>query len=387
MTNTYRRSLLNPEHDGDRAPLETQRTAVHFASPYRRRISEYEQVLLHTQPNPDWVRGGIGVGGWGTRFPGGRGPWENYFTEARCTDWFAFRDPEGRWQRPYVAEKADEWRTTSRLFTTFHSQGLHRSGDRYWLQTVVGEHLGALVLHDYGIFMALASPVRDTLVDTLRVAVVNWAMDFLDNAQQIQAEKVFLGRVLSESVADLEPARRRWLEDPTYAGARAFVEHLWGDGYDHIEVIFALAMIYEPLFGRVVRRELYYRLAPLHGDQLTPQVLWPSFRAAEAAGAWTRELFERHLGADPEFGGYNRRLMGWWARRWLPRAVTAIAGLSGLFTSTAQLRDAPLPTARDIFATVAREWLDEFAPLWESDVGIDDLLDLYDRAATVGSTA
>ena len=183
MTNTYRRSLLNPDQDLEREPLETQRTAVYFASPYRRRISEYEQVLLHTQPNPDWIRGGIGVGGWTTRFPGGRGAWENYFTEARCTDWFAFRDPEGRWQRPYVAEKADQWRTTGRLFTTFNSHGLHRGADQSWFENVVAEHLGALVFHDYGIFMALGSPIRDSLVDTLRVAVVNWAVDFLDSAQ------------------------------------------------------------------------------------------------------------------------------------------------------------------------------------------------------------
>ncbi|MGV0792849.1 MmoB/DmpM family protein [Mycolicibacterium sp. XJ1819] len=384
MTNTYRRSLLNPEHDGERTPLETQRTALHFANPYRRRISEYEQVLLHTQPNPDWVRGGIGVGGWTTRFPGGRGPWENYFTEARCTDWFAFRNPEGRWQKPYVAEKADEWRSTSRLFTTFSNHGLHRDGDPQWFQTVVGEHLGALVLHDYGIFMALASPIRDVLVDTLRVAVVNWAVDFLDSAQQIQAEKVFLGQVLSESIADLEPSRRRWLEDPAYAGARTFVEHLWGDGYDHIEVLFALSMIYEPLFGRVVRREFYYRSAPLHGDQLTPRVLWPSFRSAEAAGTWTTELFGRHLGADAEFGDYNRRLMGWWTRRWLPRAVAAIAGLSGLFTATATLRGSASASPRDIFETAARDWLGEYGPLWASELTVDDLLQLYDRAPAVG---
>ena len=119
-------------------------------------------MLLYAQPNPDWIRGGIGVGGWSTRFPGGRGAWENYFTEARCTDWFAFRDPEGRWQKPYVAEKADQWRTTGRLFSTFDSHTLHRRADRDWVETMIGEHLGAIVLHDYGLFMALASPIRDS---------------------------------------------------------------------------------------------------------------------------------------------------------------------------------------------------------------------------------
>jgi Methane/Phenol/Toluene Hydroxylase len=369
VTSTYRRSLLNPEHDVERAPLETQRTAVHFANPYRRRMSEYEQVLLHAQPNPDYIRGGIGVGGWSTRFPGGRGAWENYFTEARCTDWFAFRDPEGRWQKPYVSEKADQWRTTSRLFSTFNSHLLHRGADEAWFKTMIGEHLGALVFHDYGIFMALASPVRDTLVDTLRVAVVNWALDFLDSAQQIQAEKVYLGQAVAESIAELEPAKQLWLNDPAYAGARSFVEHLWGDGYDHIEVIFALGMIYEPLFGRFVRHEFYYRLAPLHGDLLTPQVLWPSFRSTEAANTWTRELFGRILGEDAEFGSYNKQLMAWWTRRWLPRAVEATAAISTLFDES----------PRQIFESVAADWVKDIATVWDSDLTTEDLVALYDK--------
>lgn len=370
MTNTYRRSLLNPAHDLDRAPLETQRTAVHFANPYRRRLSEYEQVLLYAQPNPDWIRGGIGVGGWSTRFPGGRGAWENYFTEARCTDWFAFRDPEGRWQKPYVAEKADQWRTTGRLFTTFSRSALDRGADTEWFTTVVGEQLGALVFHDYGVFMALTSVIRDSLVDTLRVAVVNWALDFLDNAQQIQAEKVYLGQAISDSIAELEPGKRLWLHDQAFAGARTFVEHLWRDGYDHIEVIFALAFVYEPLFGRFARQEYFYRRASLHGDHLTPQVLWPSLRGAEAADTWTRELFDRVLGSDVEFGVYNRQLMAWWTRRWLPRAIDAVADFSSF-----------LESPRETFEVLAADWTRDFAPIWGSDVTTTDLIDLFDKSA------
>jgi hypothetical protein len=385
VTSTYRRSLLNPEHDLEREPIETQRTAVYFANPYRRRISEYEQVLLYAQPNPDWIRGGIGVGGWGTRFPGGRGAWENYFTEARCTDWFAFRDPEGRWQKPYVAEKADQWRSAGRLFSTYGTQSLHRGADPAWIETMIGEHLGALVFHDYGVFMALASPIRDSLVDTLRVAIVNWALDFLDSAQQIQAEKVYLGQAISESLAELGPAKQRWLHDPAYVGARSFVEQLWRDGYDHIEVVFALALIYEPLFGRFVRQEHFYRLAPLFGDRLTPQVLWPTFRSAEAANTWTHELFANILGSDKEFGAYNRQLMAWWTKRWLPRAVSAVAGISTIFPSTGPLSDAHHETPRQVFEVLANEWIQHTAPLWDSDLTAADLLDSYDASLAAGS--
>ncbi len=387
MTNTYRRSLLNPEHDIDREPLESQRTAVSFGNPYRRRMSEYEQVTLYAQPNPDWIRGGIGVGGWSTRFPGGRGAWENYFTEARCTDWFAFRDPEGRWQKPYVAEKADEWRNTSRLFSTFASHGMYRGADATWIEHVVGEQLGAMALHDYGIFMALTSAIRDCLVDTLKVAVVNLALDFLDSSQQIQAEKVYLGRVFDESLAEVEPAKRMWQDDPAFTGARTFVEHLWRDGFDHIEVIFALTLIYEPLFGHFVRHEYFSRMAPAHGDQLTPQILWPAMRAAQAANTWTRELFGRVLAGDEEFGTYNRQVMAWWTRRWLPRALDAVAAASMLFDSTDILRSATGDAPRQKFESIAADWVSDVAPIWSSDVTVHDLLSLYDKNASDRRTA
>ena len=184
----------------------------------------------------------------------------------------------------------------------------------------------------------------------------------------------------------MEPAKRRWLDDPAYAGARTFVEHLWGDGYDHIEVIFALGLIYEPLFGRFIRREFYYRFASLHGDQLTPQILWPSFRSAEAADTWTKELFGRLLGSDAEFGEYNRQLMTWWTQRWLPRTVRAIAGISELFASTDAIRHAEVDP-RKVFETVAADWLSDFASIWGSDLSIDDLLDHYDRDVAAVSAA
>jgi hypothetical protein len=252
---------------------------------------------------------------------------------------------------------------------------------------VIGEQLGALVLHDYGLFMALTPPVRDSLVDTLRVAIVNWALDFLDSAQQIQAEKVFLGQVVSESIAELDPAKQRWLNDPAFAGARTFVEHLWRDGYDHIEVVFALALIYEPLFGRFARQEYFYRLAPLHGDHLTPQVLWPSFRSADAASTWTRELFDRILGNDPEFGFYNRQLMAWWTQRWLARAVDAVADFSTLFASTELSRTGQPESPRRIFEALAVDWVRDIAPIWDSDHTTADLLGLYDKRVSGGSAS
>jgi Methane/Phenol/Toluene Hydroxylase len=371
----YRRALLNPDYDAGPAVLEERRTAIHFANPYGARISEYEQVLLFTQPNPDWIPGGIGVGGWSAAFPGGRGAWENYFTEAKTSDWFVFRDPEGRWQRPYVAEKADEWREFERLLATFASQGLHRRLDPRWTTDVLAGHLGALAFHDYGVFMALASPIRDCLVDTLRAAVVTSALDFLDNAQLIQAERIYLGRMTLLTQPDLALPRALWLNHPAWRGTREVVEEMWGKTYDHIELLFVLHVLHEPLFGRLARGEFFASQAAFHGDQLTPRVLGYSARAAAAARTWTVELFGRTLGGDPAFGDYNRKLMRYWAEKWLPLVIEALRDFSDLWQASDILQEngAPRACAHSI-RRVIEDWYQDLAPLFDPPIGQEALV-------------
>lgn len=367
----FRRTLLNPRFDAHEAVLEERRTPLSFARPYGTRISEYEQVLLYAQPNPDWIPGGLGVGGWATSFPGGRGAWENYTTEAKTTDWFVFRDPEGRWQRPYVSEKADEWREIQRLITTTAARRSYRNIDPEWTSKVLCGHLGALALHDYGMFMALAAPTRDCLVDTLRAAIVATALDHLDNAQMIQAEKVFLAQISDQATAEIAPSKALWLEDDTWAEARRVVEEIWGPTYDHIEILFAMHVIHEPLFGRFVRDEFFMQAAPLHGDLFTPRILGYAARGAEAAHAWVMELFARTLGADPKFGPYNRTLMHFWTEKWLPLSLGAMTGAAKLGSATARLRRGD--GAFDVQAAQRRvcdDWLDRFGLLFDKPIDI-----------------
>jgi hypothetical protein len=308
-------------------------------------------------------------------FPGGRGAWENYFTEAKTSDWFVFRDPEGRWQRPYVAEKADEWREFQRLVATSSSRGLYRDLDPEWTRLVLSGHLGAMALHDYGVFMALGGPIRDCLVDTLRAAVVTSSLDFLDNAQMIQAERVYLAQVAA-AAADLALAKTLWTEDPAWRGARKVVEELWAETYDHIELLFALHVLHEPLAGRLARHEFFTCQAPGHGDAFTPRVLWYAARAAEAARGWTVELFGRTLGGDPVFAGYNRKLMRYWAEKWLPLEIAALRDLAGLWQTTAVRQAGPDASvvAERAVRRVVEDWAATFAPLFDPALDIDGLV-------------
>lgn len=370
-----RRAFLNPAYDVEREPLETRRTSQWYAKPYRRRISEYEALLLYAQPNPDWIPGGLSTGGFCNKFSGGRAPWENYTTEAKSSDWFVFRDPSGRGQPTYVAQKAEENEETGRLFATIAEQGLYRNMDREWTMEVLPTIFGAYAHHEYGLFMALASPARDSLTDVLRVAIITGALDHLDNAEMIQAEKVFLSHNVDGFSAEVAPAREAWLSHPAYRTARETVERLWGDVYDHIETVFAIFMVYEPLFGRFARQQFFHSVAPFHGDQLTPAIVWPSITASEVDAKWAFELFGHALGQDPKFGGYNKALMRLWTRDWVVQSVQAMTDFASLFASTSTLRshvssEHVLEGAR----TVIGDWARRYAPLFELDVDVEDLV-------------
>ena len=368
-----RRLLLNPDFDEVVEPFETRRTMGYYANPYRQRISEYEKVLLYAQPSPDWIPGGLGLGGWTGKFAGGRGAWENYFTEAKSSDWFAFRDPGSRWEQPYVQEKAEEWREAQRYMESSVAERLHDDIDPEWAERIITRVLGAFIHHDYGLFMAHASVVRDTFTDVLRVAAGTGALDHLDTAQMIQAQRMLLAQVRDDVTEDIAPAKEAWLTDPALQGARTVVERLWTESYDPVETLFGMYMVYEPLFGRFARRELLHHHAGLHGDHCTPRTMWSALRAGDAAARWAFDLFERVLAGDPNYAAYNVKVMRMWAETWIPLTLAAMADLVGLWDATGRMRSAsagPGAAAR----RVAGEWAKAYAPVFGWEATVDDLV-------------
>jgi hypothetical protein len=221
--------------------------------------------------------------------------------------------------------------------------------------------------------MAHASVVRDTFTDMIRVAVGTGALDHLDTAQMIQAEKMYLAQVRPDVDEDIAPPKEAWLSDPIFAGARTVVERLWGESYDAIETLFGLYMVYEPLFGRFARREFFYRHAALHGDHYTPQMIWSTLRAGEAASRWAFDLFQRVLGGDPAFGAYNVKVMQMWAETWLPLTLEAMSDLMPLWETTERLRTGsvgPHVAAQ----RVVGEWIESYAPVFGFEGTDKDLL-------------
>jgi hypothetical protein len=130
---------------------------------------------------------------------------------------------------------------------------------------------------------------------------------------------------------DVEAAKRRWLEDPAWQPARAYVERLrtvtdWG------EIVVAVTLVFEPLVERLLRRELLVRCATANGDSVTPGVLRGAEHEGDWIAAWGSALVRLALD-DPEHGAANRAVVGEWLEEWTALATQAARALEPVFAA------------------------------------------------------
>jgi methane monooxygenase component A beta chain len=317
-----------PDH-----PLDTQRKMCYFVEPRGKRLTEYEIMNCYSQPTPDWINGGLDWGDWTQKFHGGRPSWGNETTEMLSTDWHRHRDPAARWHPVYVKAKSEDWRVLQRFLESFSADGSLRTIDPHWRDHVLTAHLGALGFSEYGLFNAHSSVIRDCTGDTLRSTFAFAALDKVDNAQMAQLVRTFISKLVPGYSDSPDAGKREWTKGTIYKSARETVESIWQDTYDWNEIAFAAHSVYDPLFGQLVRREFFQRLAPAFGDSLTPFLvagMQTSFQTTKAAMA---DVFYYCLADDPEYAGYNRRWLRAWTEKWLPRTIAAMTDFLGVFAS------------------------------------------------------
>jgi len=342
-------------------PLEKQRKMMYFLKPYWRRLTEYEIMTVYSQPTPDWIAGGLDWGDWTQKFHGGRPSWGNEFTELRTTNWHRHRDPAKRWHPIYVKDKSEEWRYTDRYLKGYSAEGQVRSMDPYWRDEIIGNYWGAFMFNEYGLFNAHSSIVRDCLSDTIRTSVTFAAFDKVDNAQMIQLERSFLAKVVTGFEESTDAPKKIWLEEPAYQGARNFVEEIWQGTYDHMESLFTLHMLYDPLFGQLVRKEFFQRLATNNGDGLTPFFINQAQTYAHIVKDDMKDLFVRCLADDPEFSDHNRAWMQAWCDKWLPLAQKAMTDFMGMYAKvpdTAGVVDKAI--IEESVTRVVSDWVEDY---------------------------
>jgi methane monooxygenase component A beta chain len=338
-----KRGLIDPERAAeilkvipDKA-LDTQRKMNYFVEPRWKRLSEYEILTVYSQPTPDWIPGGLDWGDWTQKFHGGRPSWANEFTELHTTDWHRHRDPARRWHMPYVKDKAEEWRYTTRFLEAYSAEGQVRSIDTYWRDVILAGHYGALIYYEYAAFNAHSSVVRDCLGDTIRSSATFAALDKVDIAQMIQVERTFLGKIVPGFEESTAHPKQLWTTDPIYKGARLLSEELWQGIQDFNEILWSFHCVYDPLFGQFARREFYQTLAPHFGDSLTPFFINQAQLYHQTTRADMQDLYFHSLANDPQFGAYNKRFLRVWTNKYLPQVVTALKDFMSIYSTVLKI--------------------------------------------------
>jgi methane monooxygenase component A beta chain len=346
-----------PDHE-----LDSQRRMNYFVTPRWKRLSEYEILTLYTQPNPDWIAGGLDWGDWTQKFHGGRPSWGNESTELRTTDWYRHRDPARRWHAPYVKDKAEEWRYTTRFLEAYSAEGAVRSIDPKWRDEILDKYWGALLFSEYGMFNAHSSVSRDALSDTIRSSATFAALDKVDNAQMIQLERNFLSKVVPGFPESTEGPKKVWLTDPIYKGARETVELLWQDIQDFNEILWAVHGVYDPIFGQFARGEFFSRLSAHYGDNLTPFFLNQTQLYFQTTKGALTDLFFHSLGDDPEFGDHNRTWYRAWTEKWLAKSAEALHDFLGIYAKVDRVPGVSDPAAIKAAVTrVVNDWVGDYA--------------------------
>lgn len=304
------------------ASLPGHRQFTYF-KPKGRHPSEYEDLTLHTQPDPS----AYAFQGWFTHFADGRAPWTPTSTALKSTDWWMFQDPAKQWQRTYVATQAEQERSLDRIVEAARTAGLFADFDETWAKTMLGRYYAAYACLEYGLFRCFAYAQREALSATAGNVCIFNAADKIRHAQDI----TLYGMDLAEAITGFSDANAKttWLEDPIYQGARKNVEGLMAS-QDWGEVIIATNLVLEPLLGHLARVQFFSRFAPRNGDAVTPTILSTVEHDWQRNLQWTKE-FVSVLLRDPEHSTGNKKVIEGWIAKWLPYTQEAMQGLAPLF--------------------------------------------------------
>jgi len=291
-----------------------------YIAPAGRRLTEYEAVTCFTQPGPHG--GGLQACGDIILRNDGRPIFDPAGTVIRCADWYAFRDPNQTWQRPYFAMQSEVEKNLDRATATAVANGIAASMDREWADVgLLGAYLPVAHL-EYGLFRALNVAAREALSDTITTALLFAAADKLRHAQGI----VVLGLDLESALTGFDAAvgREHWLSAEAWQPCRRLVESVWATE-DWVEIVIAVNTAVEPWLLEPLRRLVFTLTAASRRDTLSPAL------AGSASTDWLRNakcaaaLRSFLVAADDA----NTPKLKAWESNWQARAAEAAQSVFG----------------------------------------------------------
>ncbi len=292
-----------------------------YIRPEKRRLSEYEAVICNTQPD----LGQFDTGGWYLLRPDGLGCQDARTTAMEHPNWFSYRDPSGLWQRPYIKLQAQQERSIQRAIDSAKLNGAFGDIAPAWLD-LLSRYYEAFASYQWGMFRAHAFVTREALSDTLSMTYTFSGMDRLRHQQAIALYSLDLhGQIAGYTEGAGMDA---WLHDPLCQPTRRIVERLLAVD-DWCEMVLMTNLVVEPLVTSLIGSEFFRRLAPWHGDAVTP-VIEMTAEADRIRNRSATRALATLLTADCDRDGRpvpaarNREIMQGWVDSWYPDALAAV---------------------------------------------------------------
>jgi hypothetical protein len=336
--------------------MRNQRTELRYTVSASRKMSEYEELTLHTQ----WSPSSFAKQGWFNYGAKGRPPWDENSTRIRCvtvpkpeswwfaaskitgvagaesgyegviaqagreanSGWWGYRDPSRQWFRTFVEAQAAQEASIEAATRGALQLGLYKPVSADWL-SFVGSYYAAYRHAEYGLFMALCYAQREALSDVVATVLLLQAVDKERHAQDIALYCMSLEEAI-EGFSDAN-CKQIWLEDAAVQPIRKYVELLLACR-DWAEIAFAINLVFEPLVGRLFYKYLVAQQSCASGDPVAPMIVASAEADSQRSIAASVELARYVIANLPE----NKATIEEWLGKWIPLALAAANALRPL---------------------------------------------------------
>jgi alkene monooxygenase beta subunit len=294
-----------------------------WVTPKGKRPTEYEDLTVGQQSTPAQYA----FQGWPVRFDDGRDPYTEDSTILRSSNWYTYRDPNQTMNRSYIAGVHEAEKALQNTFLGADAAGLFGFAKSEWVKEGLAKNYMTYPFVEYGMFLALCYAEREALSDTVTFSIVFEAADKLRHLQDV----VYYSFELADAHPDFDDddCLRVWKEDPIWQGAREVIENVIALD-DWMEVVVALNLCFDQLFGQLAKIEYFSRFAGANGDLVTPSVVASSEADIVRTRAWTKELI-RHLVEDREYGDHNKSIIRSWVVKWNAHSRKACDAFAPVF--------------------------------------------------------
>jgi len=292
-----------------------------YFEPEGKRATLYEDVTVDVQPDPTRHL----LQGWIMSFADGTPSYSDKSSLLKSSDWHKFRAPDQEWSRTHYQRQSHIENTIKMVVDNARADGAPDRFDQGWV-TVLQNQFGASKHAEFGLGVALMKAQRDGMSQMINNTILTNASYKLRLAQDIT---LYLGDIGLDIQLDGEAGKRVWLEDPAWQGVRKAVEAILA-ATDHLEIYFAVNIVFEALVGELFRSGFIMRAGPAHNDFVTPAVVSAAASDYRQNLANTLTLIMQ-LANDATYSAANRKVMSGWLEKYVPLCGEAIKGLKSVW--------------------------------------------------------